>query len=169
MNGQKYRPLWFYLIAFVLFQVAFGIAFVRLKQMTGTSQILDVYFHYTPQQAFDLLHRYGEVARKWIIALMAIDFIYPVIYALLLYHVFRYFGAAKILTYLPWLIAGFDYLENVLELRMLLGFPKAVLSTAKIAAWVTSFKWSLVILTLFLLFMVAIRKFILALKNKKRR
>jgi hypothetical protein len=111
---------------------------------------LDLMFFYTPQQAFEMMDRYGEAGRSvyWKIELSA-DIIYPIIYTLfygfLLSWLFqRAFKAdSKMQTWnvMPvgaWL---FDMLENVGIVSMLMMYP----SQSEVMAWITmifgSLKW----------------------------
>ncbi|APF18374.1 hypothetical protein Calab_2778 [Caldithrix abyssi DSM 13497] len=146
--------------AFLLFQIAFGLALDRLQQIAGTGQILDVRFHYAPHEAFELLRRYGSEGRKWYLFCLGIDMLYPLIYVLLLREIMKMASRAKsVLHYLKWTpfaIGALDYLENILEFKMVLGYPQSVLTTAAVSAWITSAKWTLVaaLLSLIMLQMV---------------
>ncbi len=140
----KNRRIAILVILFVLCQIGFQLLLRKLQQISGTSQILDVLFAYTPQQALSLLTQYGPAGRKLYLQAMFLDMVYPLIYTLLLFEMLRYLAAGKWGLRLPFVVMGLDYLENLLELRMVLGFPEKVRQTAVIASPVTSLKWFLV-------------------------
>ena len=118
---------------------------------------LDLMFFYTPQQAFEMMDRYGEAGRSvyWKIELTA-DIIYPIIYTLfyglLLSWLFqRAFKADSIMqkwNVMPFGAWIFDMLENVGIVSMLMMYP----SQPEIMAWLTmlfgSMKWGFFVITI---------------------
>ena len=127
---------------------------------------LDLMFFYTPEQAFEMIDKYGEAGRAiyWKIELTA-DIIYPIIYTLfyglLLSWLFlRAFPSGSNMR--SWNIAPvgawfFDLLENVGIVSMLALYP----SKPAILAWITmifgSLKWGFFVVTIALVLIGLVR------------
>ncbi len=157
-----------FLIIFALWLLclaAFQFMFIQLKNVCGLNTILDLYFHYNSTEAMTLLTDYGSAGREIYQWTIFLDMVYPLVYGLLFWMSFTYLGERihlhkrfiKILQTLPYFAVVSDYLENVFELWMTLGFPDSVQQAASIGGWITTLKWIFVYTNfLVLIFLVII-------------
>lgn len=123
-----------------------------------TEQVLDTYLYYSASEAYEAMEKYGDYKRqRYIQGTILLDFIYPVIYCLLLsFSLFRLKVNAR-RAILPWWILLVDYLENGIIIFLLSRFPVRYEGLAGIAGVVTLIKWLMVIasiLSLIILFFV---------------
>lgn len=110
---------------------------------------LDTYVYYTASEAYKAIDNYGVYNRgRYIRGTILLDFIYPIIYSLMLsFSLFRLKVRAG-LAILPLWIIPMDYLENVTIIFLLSQFPQRYVVLASIAGVVTSMKWLMVVMTL---------------------
>jgi len=149
---SKHRHFWILLLLFAACLLAFKLVLNKLQMCCGTTQIPDTVFHYTPQQLYRLFQTYGTVGKKWYLIAMGIDLIYPLVYANLLSSVLTFLvGRVSTkdvtrcrLCVLPFAAAFADYVENGLQIYLLLRFPAQVSAIALFSAWVTTTKWLLI-------------------------
>ncbi len=157
-------------ILFLLFLGAFQYIFYLMRKESGISTILDLYFHYTPDDAYSLIGYYGPEGRKIFLWGLLIDTFFPIVYGLFLWmcitflaiHIHLSFSKAtlNILQLLPVLAVVLDYIENIFEVWMTLGYPQSVKSIAPISGWVTTFKWIAIYANVFVIsFLVLIYLF----------
>jgi hypothetical protein len=115
-------------------------------------QTLDTLLSYSPKRAYELISSYGEQGRQYYAVIEAtLDVLYPLITALMfslliLYTFKRGFPNNNWVSYLslaPYAILLADYLENVCVVTMLLGYPRELVSVAKISNFFTITKFAL--------------------------
>jgi len=166
----------FIVFAFVLFLAAFQYIFYLMREECGLSTILDLYFHYSADEAYSLLNYYGPGGRDIYFWGLLLDAVFPAIYGLFLWMSITYLSerihlsksTVRFLQSLPFIAVGFDYIENLLEMRMILGYPQAVKSIAPICSWVTTFKWISIYSNIFVLvFLVLIFVFGMNTRTEK--
>lgn len=117
---------------------------------------LDLLFFYRPQQAFDMMDKYGEAGRAFYLRIeLTADILYPIIYTmflgLLLSWLFQRAYAPdspmQKLNVMPVGTWFFDMLENLGIVSMLMVYP----SKPDLLAWITmifgSLKWGLFVVT----------------------
>ncbi len=170
------RNFIFVVILFVLFLGAFQYIFYLMRDASGISTILDLYFHYTPDDAYSLLSYYGPEGRKIFLWGLLIDTIFPLIYGLFLWMSITFLAthshlslskrAGNVLQLLPVLAVVLDYIENIFEVWMTLGYPQAVKGIASISGWVTTLKWIAIYINIFVIaFLVLIYLFRLQIRD----
>jgi hypothetical protein len=141
------------LMMFYIMPVAAGIMALAAN---NSVMPLDLMFFYTPQQAFEMMDRYGEAGRSVYLRIeVTADIIYPIIYTLfyglllswLFQRAFRPDSQMQKWNVMPvgaWL---FDMLENVGIVSMLMMYP----AQPEIMAWLTmlfgSLKWGFFVIT----------------------
>jgi hypothetical protein len=141
------------LMMFYVMPVAAGIMALAAN---NSVMPLDLMFFYTPQQAFEMMDRYGEAGRSVYLRIeLTADIIYPIIYTLfyglllswLFQRAFRSDSQMQKWNVMPvgaWL---FDMLENVGIVSMLIMYP----SQPEIMAWLTmlfgAIKWGFFVFT----------------------
>ncbi len=161
------RILWWSLVAMVTTFWMFNFSKLpfsnpELIRVSGES-LFDVRWFYTPAQALEALSKFGEAGRQIYFSFLALDFLFPLIYALalslLLSKLLRLAGQERYLplNLLPLLAAAFDYLENIHVLAMLLLFPSVHPALAMIAATGTLMKQVFLLMSLLLLVLVSCR------------
>ncbi len=127
---------------------------------------LDLMFFYTPQQAFEMMDKYGEAGRSIYLRIeLTADIIYPIVYTLfyglllswLFQRAFKPDHQMQTWNVMPvgaWL---FDMLENVGIVSMLMTYP----SQSEIMAWLTmlfgSVKWAFFAITIVLMLVGIVR------------
>jgi hypothetical protein len=135
---------------------------------------LDLMFFYTPEQAFEMIDRYGEAGRSIYMRIeLTADIIYPVIYTLffglllswLFQRGFQHDSPMQKWNIMPVGSFLFDLLENAGIVSMLAMYP----SQPAILAWLTmlfgSLKWGFFLLTVALVLVGLVR----AAMNRFRR
>lgn len=143
----------------VLFLLAGGVLLFYLVLFPGMTAnppalrqtgLLDTRLSYTPQQAYQALEAYGPEGRaQYARTTLLLDFLFPVIYALLLSllatrGLLRAFpGAPRLhrLALLPFAVLLCDWLENGCILALLWTFPQRLLGLATAAGTFTLLKW----------------------------
>jgi hypothetical protein len=127
---------------------------------------LDLMFFFTPEQAFEMMDRYGEAGRSVYLRIeLAADIIYPVIYTLfyglllswLFQRAFRPGSKMQKLNVMPVGAWFFDLLENAGIVSMLMMYP----AKPEILAWITmifgSLKWVFSVVTVVLVLIGLVR------------
>lgn len=118
---------------------------------------LDLMFFYTPDQAFQMMDKYGEAGRSIFLKIeLSADVIYPMIYTLffglliswLFQRAFQPESKMQKWNVMPVAAWLFDMLENTGIVSMLLMYP----SKPEIMAWITmifgSLKWGFFVITI---------------------
>lgn len=167
-----------FLILFALLLLClfgFKLVMAKLQAVCGTSQIPDTIFHYSPRRLFLLFNEYGAIGRKWYLAAMGIDLIYPIVYSLLLWFVISFLGSKLPshwsvlyrLRFFPFVAAFFDYIENGFQIYMVTRFPSDFWSLAAISSWITSIKWMAIYTAFLIIILETIVLVYLKLKMRK--
>lgn len=121
----------------------------QLKELNG-STTPDMLVGYTPERFYEVLNAQGEVGRKMYLQILGIDFLFPAAYAFLFTAVLNWLGRTllaarsrwRMLAALGLFAGGFDYLENILELTLLLRYPQQIPILAWAASMAGVFKFS---------------------------
>lgn len=146
-------PIWF--ISLVVFLACYlvensdFIGIEHVKQLSGGANILDMFLFYTPDKVYDQLVLLGEAGRSAYLTVNAIDFIFPLTYALFLgismtmSHTFLYPPESKkhLLVLLPLLTLLADYGENIAIRAILLNYPARLMEAALAASILTPIKY----------------------------
>ncbi len=109
---------------------------------------LDLMFHYSPDQAYNLIESYGPIIRhSYAINALTLDVIYPLTYSLMLavWLSMLLKGQSRlncVILTLPFFILLFDLLENSGIVVMLANYPQRLDSIARLTSMATSIKWS---------------------------
>ena len=127
---------------------------------------LDLMFFYTPEQAFDMIDKYGEAGRSVYFRIeLTADIIYPIIYTLfygfllswLFQRAFKPGSSMQKLNVMPVGAWFFDLLENLGIVSMLSMYP----ATSDAMAWLTmifgSLKWGFFVVTVVLVLIGLVR------------
>ena len=127
---------------------------------------LDLMFFYTPEQAFEMMDRYGEAGRSVYLRIeLTADIIYPIIYTLffglllswLFQRGFKRDSPMQTWNIMPVGSFVFDLLENAGIVSMLMMYP----SQPAIMAWLTmlfgSLKWGFFLVTVGLVLVGLVR------------
>ena len=127
---------------------------------------LDLMFFYTPEQAFEMMDKYGEAGRSIYLRIeLTADIIYPIIYTLFFGLLLSWLFQRAFKPDSPvqkWNVAPvgswiFDMLENVSIVSMLMMYP----SKQAILAWITMFfgslKWGFFMITIGLVLVGLVR------------
>jgi hypothetical protein len=127
---------------------------------------LDLMFFYTPEQAFDMIEKYGEAGRSLYFRIeLTADILYPIIYTLffglllswLFQRAFQSGSSMQKLNVLPLGMLFFDLLENIGIVTMLSIYP----AIPSFMAWVTmlfgTLKWGLFAVTVGLVLVGLVR------------
>ena len=127
---------------------------------------LDLMFFYTPEQAFEMMDRYGQAGRSVYFKIeLTADIIYPIIYTLfyglllswLFQRAFKPDSKMQEWNVMPVGAWFFDMLENVGIVFMLMMYP----SKPEVLAWFTmifgSLKWGFFVVTVVLVLIGLVR------------
>lgn len=153
-NYSSNRNILLLFILVVLFNMGFTLAFAGVE---GT--LLDLKLWYSASEARELISSYGPEGRTaYIKGTLALDYFYPIVYALLLAFILYRLSAWLILTKLPFAILLFDYLENTAILILLYRYPREGEYLASAAGWFTLLKWVFVALSAILILIFLFKK-----------
>jgi hypothetical protein len=125
----------------------------------GTFVPLDLHFSYNPEQVSVYLAELGDEGRRsYRCMLLLPDMVFPLVYAsalsvLLVLVLCRHLSAARrYLCLAPYLVVIADWGENLFLATALDAYPDTLDGLIRIASVFTSLKWTLLALTLLLLF-----------------
>ncbi len=123
---------------------------------------LDLQFSYSPETAYIIVDAYGaEALQKYRWVELTVDIIYPIVYSLLFAAIiFKLFGPIKVVLF-PFLIAGVDFLENLGIVSMLGKYPEPFGLLARFTSFMSSLKWSLLMVFLGIVLFGLTRKYLL--------
>ena len=116
---------------------------LALRRMAQGELQVDVRPGYGPETLFRLLDAYGLAGRACFRRMLYLDMVFPAVYAAALYRIAGHglHGALKGAAQdLGLLAAAFDYLENLLLLRVLDPYPRRQVRLARAAGMATSLK-----------------------------
>lgn len=126
----------------------------------GDIRPLDLYFSYSPDQAYDYLVALGEVGRSAYIGMaLSSDLVFPVVYAmalsvalmLVLRKLSPPSGRLRYLCMFPFLIVIADWCENLCLAMATHAFPERADALVRSASLFTSLKWVFIALTILML------------------
>lgn len=126
----------------------------------GDIRPLDLYFSYSPGQAYEYLVALGEEGRSAYISMaLTSDLVFPVVYAMALSVVLmlvlrKLFPPSSRLRYLslfPFLIVIADWCENLCLAMVTHAFPERADALVRSASLFTSLKWMFIALTILML------------------
>ena len=128
-----------------------GAEHVRL--VSGGTPMLDTFFYYTTDRAYELLAALGSAGRSAYLTANLIDFFFPLTYALFftisitMTYTFIYKPEDKRnwLILLPFVAMLAHYGENICVRLMLLNYPAPLMATAQAASWLTTLKFTLIV------------------------
>lgn len=156
--AQKITKAWFLglFLCIMLINAGFGY-FMNpiIEQSGGKAQIMDLQFGFKPADYYTWLDLYGESGRNtyfWVSTIL--DTIYPIVYtflfililvALLEYSYPKLVGSLYKWTFVPVLILVVDLIENSINARLLLAYPKQMEGLAKLLSGANQLKWVLVL------------------------
>ena len=159
------HPVWFLertasipvLALLVLLSILFpAVLFPTLG--TGDIKPLDLYFSYSPDQAYEYLAALGAEGRSaYTRMLLTSDLAFPVIYSMalsvaLMLVLRKPFPPANMyLCLFPFMIVIADWFENLSIVMVTRKFPERADAIASYASSFTSLKWTLIVLTLLIL------------------
>lgn len=134
------------LIILALFFIWFNL---MLNQFLSKDHALDLKFAYSVEEAYISLGQLSLDQRQlYRFGLWALDMPYLLFYSLLFSGIlFRIWGVGKVVL-LPFWVAFFDFLENLMILRILKVFPRHEDFLAIWASVFTTLKWILVVVVL---------------------
>lgn len=155
------------ILLFIIAEAAFAVLMNRLEASCGTSIIPDMKIGLSPEQLSSLFAAYKEKGNTAYQTIRAVDFLFPAVYALLLSVILNFIYRIKysepanyrwiILT--PFFGAIFDYAENLT--LVILNFSYNLINnySAIILGVLTSLKFLLLALSIFLAVTGAISNF----------
>lgn len=129
--------------------LAFPLIGDQLEAISGY-RLLDASFNYSPQEVFSRLDAYGASGRLlYLISSWSVDFVYPILYTLLLAFLLTLFLRRSLppnhplqrLNLLPFGMMLFDYIENGFIAILLVAYPAQPVWLARLASLATSLKW----------------------------
>lgn len=134
---------------------------LKVQSLSGKRvEILDLQWHYTPEQVALILKHYTPEVREAAAGFTATaDFLYPFVYtfflvvllALLYRRHLKEHPSWCYVALMPFGVMLFDFAENVCILYILRNYPDYPQSLAFISGWFTSFKWFSLFLVLALI------------------
>ena len=131
----------------------------HVKQVSGGTAILDSYFYYPPQSAYQVLTDLGQAGRDAYLTVNLLDMFFPLTYGLFLSisltmtYTFVYPAQSKrnFVILLPLVTMLVDYGENICVRAMLLNYPVNLMGTAQVASILTPLKYTLIVVTALLI------------------
>nr|MBI1232252.1 hypothetical protein [Cytophagales bacterium] len=164
---QKYatkRNLVLLIILTVLSNISLGLYFIDFH-----APILDTVPYYSAEYAYEAIGAYGEAYKKtYIRGTLLLDFIYPIIYCLMLAFALCRVQKSVSLAFFPFLILPVDYLENILLIFLVSEHPETYLFLAGFAGLVTLTKWSMVLISLSVIIFFLVLRFFKGRSKGKR-
>lgn len=127
------------------------------NQFSDNITLLDVRLWYSASDVTELFTNLGESGRETYTSfVLFIDMVYPLVYGITLIFFLAFLLKKKVtkssyflyLTYLPFGIMFFDYLENTNTLILLNKFPAVNSSLVLLGSMATFLKWLLVLLSI---------------------
>ncbi len=122
---------------------------------------LDLQFSYSPEKAYQLLANFSsEELKNYMLVELTLDVAYPVIYGLLLAFLIFKLSQKTALAILPIIVLFLDYLENIGIVTLIHYYPQKLTTIATITSLFTSLKWSLVVVSVVVILVLAMKKII---------
>jgi len=153
---------WYGILLLLLLEVLFMWAFngmfpfsiPKIQQISGGLGIPDSELYYSFTQLSMMFDKYGANGREAYLNLQWIDMLYPVVYSLLLGSILYFLykrSRFQWVVLIPLFAAIFDYLENIMLRINVLTFPNMNDVMVSMSSIATFMKWSLLIVSIFLL------------------
>lgn len=150
-------------VLFLLINVAFSLMFAEMD-----ASIPDLQFFYTAEKAYQLIESYGQFGREmYIRGTLALDFIYPFVYSIMLSLLLFKATKNQVLSLLPFSILFFDLFENVSLLTIVYNYPVRMNLIATTAGVITMMKWIMVVVTLVVLIYFSLKAAFSKRKNNE--
>ncbi len=147
------------IILFIVFFLLFNLGFIVIFNQLDAG-ILDGQLFYTADKAYQVIGSYGHTGREtYIRGTLALDFIYPLVYSVMLSLLLFKATKDQILSSLPFVILLLDYFENITLLTVVFNFPERIDSVATIAGFITLLKWFMVAASVLLLSFVSLKSY----------
>jgi hypothetical protein len=137
---------------YATFAMILTVGGAKIENVAGSGSILDLRHHFTEDEAFAVLSRYGDEERRLYVRLEIVDFLNPLAYGALFALVLAYllpraFSATspmRRLALLPALAVLMDFLENAGLMTMAATYPERWPRLGTAAGLFNAAKWSLV-------------------------
>jgi len=179
---KKFTTGWLIFVLFLLYGFFMGYIMPSIErsvtEKSPNTKLLDLMFFYTPQTAFDMIAKYGDVARSiYINTEFSVDVAFPVVYSFFFSLIITLLAGLAFpnndnllkLNLLPFGMLLFDLLENLGIISMLWVFP----STPDVLAWLTTLltmtKWVLAGAIALVIFTCLVKYLSKKLRRRKRR
>lgn len=130
---KKSTKLWIYfLVTMSVYCLMLGVTIPKLHNFSSGLQIFDMSPIFEKEYAVSLLQYLGEEGRRFYLTCqLPLDILYALLYAFSYSQILRYFlekldfkkNRAYILSFLPIVSGGFDFLENIVIGILLYLFP----------------------------------------------
>ena len=178
MKKANWKSFLLCLFVFFIFYVLisgkpFGVS--KLKEITGGVGILDLERTYTSEYAYKLLNKLGRTGRKiYLNRILPLDFIFPLVYVTFLSITIGFIYKNLLprnhylqrLNIIPMVLGLFDYVENILIMRMLIKYPVKNFRIASFASIMTTSKWFLVSISILIIILGTGTLICVNVKNK---
>jgi len=133
----------------------FGVGGVSdIKEVSGGRTIPDINLYQTVDNLTETLTDFGAQGRLYYLRYQFRDFIYPLVYGLLLMGLlFRMIKPRSInfWVFIPWIAVAFDFIENYYLRVIIYDYPEIYSEKVLIASWATSLKWFFIVFSFGLL------------------
>lgn len=137
-----------FIVLFIILFLATNIGFTLIFEPLE-AKALDITFFYTSEKAYEIIESYGQTGREiYIQGTLLLDFIYPIIYSILLSLLLYKASGNHITSLLPFSILILDYFENITLLTIIYNYPARMDSLATTAGIITTLKWVIVAITI---------------------
>ena len=140
----------------------FGIGGISdIKHVSGGKTIPDINLFQTVDNISETLNAYGAQGRVYYLRYQFRDFIYPLVYGLLLMGlIYRMIKPRSInfWVFLPWIAVGFDFIENYYLRVIVYDYPEIYSTKVAIASWATSLKWFFILSSLVVFFLAYMKR-----------
>jgi len=152
------------LIAFigVNLWMQFGIGGISdIKYVSGGKTIPDINLYQTVDNLSETLTAFGAQGRVYYLRYQFRDFIYPLVYGMLLMGLIYRMIKPRSLNFwvfLPWIAVGFDFIENYYLRVIFYDYPEIYSSKVTIASWATSLKWFFILFSLIIFVLAYIKR-----------
>jgi hypothetical protein len=140
--------------AFILFTIVLHFMDTMIRLNTGGWGIVDMQLSFKAEKFYMILEKMRISGLGLVFMSFAIDFIYPIIYAVALIMLMMKAiteSENDVLNWkfkIPFFIAGLDYVENISHLSLIKLSPQQFPDVVLVTSWIASIKWSFAILLL---------------------
>ncbi len=167
---QIYKTLFNnYLLSFIFFAwiginiwMYFGVGGINeIKFVSGGRSLPDLSLYQSVDNLNSMLLDYGSQGRLYYLKYQFRDFIYPLVYGLLLMGIlYRLIKPVSfnVWIYVPWIAVAFDFMENYFLRVCFYDYPNLVNKTVNLASIATSLKWTFVLFSFVLIIIAYIHR-----------